>query len=482
MGGIVSSEENDSVVAFQNERDAFQQLCENLEMPCLRHMKDQNCTNALSLEDIDHLPVDILEKGKIGLEKLKMFIKELFPQQGKDISIESLESIQELLSLLGLESLKQKIVIYLSKRDLSTYIDECIEGIGKNPIFIVFAAEYESLPDDKKLFLPDSEELPIIQEEFRRAVLYSAILDAMSKAFLYENPETTPNFATELEELLLKKEETMEWKEYFNTFERMKVATVKMPMRTMVQRKTGDLKPLDNDATPVKSSLTLHVNILEAMYQDVLKGNIINADVAFELLAVNSDGDTAVLEEKIDQEWVLDDKPTGICLKTMPFNRVWNNLYSTWNTAFVLQYLDSPYFLAKLLNPAVCGLYHEVDSGIYLTSRVVTLFVHIFFVMFSRANAKKRVFAKFKWRTDIIRALLSRVNAEAAGAYQKRVEDTLEKHGGTYKNSKYDVARVTKYGLWGAVKGMTIAFVEVNEAAGDIGDFFKSVKGLFGFR
>jgi len=111
-------------------------------------------------------------------------------------------------------------------------------------------------------------------EDIRYALVYSSLLDAIAQAFLWEEPgHKSFSFSEKLQEILSKNEESVDWMPYFNTFERMKVATVKLPMKYYVARKskdTSDLPPIDNKSQPVQDSICLQANILEAMYQDTL--------------------------------------------------------------------------------------------------------------------------------------------------------------------------------------------------------------------
>ena len=65
----------------------------------------------------------------------------------------------------------------------------------------------------------------------------------------------------------------------------------------------------------------------------------------------------------------------GICKFYNAFPEVWNNLYQSWNMAFVSStYEEYPLIISKLCAPIVSGMYHDMDPGLYIGRRVLLHF------------------------------------------------------------------------------------------------------------
>ena len=78
----------------------------------------------------------------------------------------------------------------------------------------------------------------------------------------------------------------------------------------------------------------------------------------------------------------------GVIDTRPPFPRVWSNLYSAWNLAFVSAYSNSPMFFSKLLAPIVHLYQEEGNQGLYIWPRVVCLFIHIQCEIMSRTISR----------------------------------------------------------------------------------------------
>jgi len=468
--------------ATNPNKAAFNLIVDTLVLPCLDELKATNQLHLLADNNPTLLPDSIKLKGRAAVEKFSAFVLKSFPNQGRGYSLQN-SYLDRAVGVLGIGELMPHLLPIMLRRDMHEYVHEVSENFLKNPLFVILGAEITTLFP----LLDFSSLLNATQlEDIRYALVYSSLLDAIAQAFLWEEPgHKSFSFSEKLQEILSKNEESVDWMPYFNTFERMKVATVKLPMKYYVARKskdTSDLPPIDNKSQPVQDSICLQANILEAMYQDTLIGNHDNARAGFQLMSRYVDGDNANLEESVDTEWVYEGKPMGICIQALAFPEVWTNLYNSWNTAFCWQYEESPYFLAKLLNPTVSGLYHSVDPRLYLPVRVVDLYVHIHFVMFARAAKRNSFFGDTKWTTtcNFIRAILSRINVVAAEAYHKRIETTLRKHDGIYENSKFAVASAGMEALWLGVKGLTEAYVASNDSAQSVEDVYRNATEKFG--
>lgn len=485
MGSGISTEDAKSM----NDRQRYQYIYEHIDMPMLQaYITADAKHSSLAADTSDTLPSHVLEKGRAVLLKLKVLLLSSFSETGVTGGgrLSELPQIAEILEVIGISSLLPSLLPYLDEYNLEKYIEKCIEGIEKNPIFMFVAAELSDISDlEQRLCFFSDEDISDDDRastlgHLRKAIIYSSVLHAISMAFIFESVSEN-NFCSDLFKLIGEKMDTSPWKQYGNLFEAMKVATVKIPVKYYVERKNGQADEIDDKATPIKSSILLQANILEAMYQDVISGNTENANVGFEVMAVDMDSHLPTLEQVVDEPFVHDGNNMGVTLSCLPYHRAWCNLYNAWNTAFVLQYAENPYFLAKLLCPAVSTMYHEREKRLYMPARVVALYVHIGFVMMSRVQTEDRTFATLPgWMADPFRAMLTKVNKTAAEEYQRRVEDALEQDEGVYKNAMYDTGRAVKMALWTTVKEVTELRVAMSEAGEDITDGFQKAVSVFG--
>ena len=103
------------------------------------------------------------------------------------------------------------------------------------------------------------------------------------------------------------------------------------------------------------------------LVQDVKRGYIDNARSGYELMLEQGNKIVKGADGARDYFWrPPHGRPSGALCVRCPLPTVWNNLYISWNLAFLSnQYSDWPSFFAKLLNPVTLGSYHRVDPGLY---------------------------------------------------------------------------------------------------------------------
>ena len=85
------------------------------------------------------------------------------------------------------------------------------------------------------------------------------------------------------------------------------------------------------------------------------------------------------LHNELDYVYDMHDGvPIGAKAFCPPLPKVWANLYSSWNLAFVSgAYCYVPMFWAKLVAPVVLATYQEVDPGLYILPRAIALYMLI---------------------------------------------------------------------------------------------------------
>ncbi len=81
----------------------------------------------------------------------------------------------------------------------------------------------------------------------------------------------------------------------------------------------------------------LPINIAEAMCHDVKQGCLSNAECGFELMVEPNNKISDVKGSSPGRTWKLETESVnmGICKAYCAFPEVWNNLYQSWNMAFV---------------------------------------------------------------------------------------------------------------------------------------------------
>src|SRR5205085_6311394 len=151
-----------------------------------------------------------------------------------------------------------------------------------------------------------------------------------------------------------------------NLFERAKVGTIDF---VMIRYLTMHEK---HEVPYTWGRETLPLNIAEAALEDFRLKHLDNARTAMPLL-FNRPGIKKLDPKSHNGPTRFSDDGKGI-LYAPPLPRQWDDLYSTWNLAFVSHYPNAPYFFAKLVNPQV-GCYQQLPEG-YLYNRALALYLH----------------------------------------------------------------------------------------------------------
>ena len=272
------------------------------------------------------------------------------------------------------------------------------------------------------------------------------------------------------------------FKKYTSTFGKIKYFTIRKNLESIVKAfKKGEVDPN-------MGRIMLPLNILEAVITDFFHGNSPNAKSGLHL-AFNPPGSpneaTGAGKTTIESESAIS---KALLLKP-PLSREWTDLYSVWNTAFVMRYNDWPLFLAKLFTPAV-GCYADHPHE-YLYRRGLGLWVHLNALAFLRIASKNAQFSG--WDLDSTQLKdFGYKNLESAQAYiaalrkkdpplatkiAEKVNSAIEsvktkgsellKSVETLVSGAWDSLKAKVSGLWGALKSKFSA----------IKDQFKSVFG-----
>lgn len=219
------------------------------------------------------------------------------------------------------------------------------------------------------------------------------------------------------------------WKDHVNTFEYFKTKSVDPAIKTFLEP-TIDISPKDVQDYSILGQCALSMNVLEAMTQDYKTGHTYNAESAYELALL--DGLFDYTSEVNKKRLKINSLGSMYSSTTVPRN--WSDLYQSWNMCFVYnQYGDYPLFMAKLLNPAV-GNYTD-DVSIYMTPRVIALYIHIFRIMTVRTIcgiSDPLCFKNIDWRVKELSDVWGKVNYIYSKKYRKFYNDLSNDIGGNF--------------------------------------------------
>ena len=80
---------------------------------------------------------------------------------------------------------------------------------------------------------------------------------------------------------------------------------------------------------------------------------------------------------------------------------------------------------AKLLAPVVMGSYKDLDPGLYLYPRVIALWIHLHYLMFSRVQNKSAIPRSLDWRSTILTQLWGATNKLSGDHYAHQIKTKM---------------------------------------------------------
>eukprot|EP00697_Spironema_sp_BW2_P014137 gnl/Spiro4/4512_TR2242_c0_g1_i1.p1 gnl/Spiro4/4512_TR2242_c0_g1~~gnl/Spiro4/4512_TR2242_c0_g1_i1.p1 ORF type:complete len:527 (-),score=159.42 gnl/Spiro4/4512_TR2242_c0_g1_i1:142-1683(-) len=262
---------------------------------------------------------------------------------------------------------------------LAIFVEEMVSCATKNPILHTLLQRLNSggwtmeEHDDGTTTLKDNK---FRAEIVPSAVAYAFVLDAMNRK-VAENPAGALSALIEhYKNLRLL---NPEWGSFFGVFPWSKLLAVEYALekaRDALQDYVDSAGKTQIDPTTGDANIPL--NILEAIAADYWLGHRENGNAGFSLARANPghkefDPDTEAGPTEVTDSAIL---------YRYPLPTSWDNLYSSWNLAFVSQFPTFPHFFAKLLNPSV-GCYYDKPNE-YIFFRGVALYTHVHFVLFNR--------------------------------------------------------------------------------------------------
>ena len=194
-------------------------------------------------------------------------------------------------------------------------------------------------------------------------------------------------------------------------FEKAKVASVVFCIKNVL--KFNDSQNVDKNFL----KFMLPLNILEATLEDKRQGMHDNAAAGWRL-TLNYPTKDGGGSKDCDSRFTEDGE--GILL-SMSAPKAYADLYQTWNMAFVANYENFPYFLAKLMIPTVSS--YEEEPKAYIYNRALALYAFIHYELFGRAESKSETEAPMQWRDKELQRLWGQCNKQnALGSYQSQMD------------------------------------------------------------
>ncbi|MBF0312957.1 MAG: hypothetical protein HQK52_06050 [Oligoflexia bacterium] len=192
-------------------------------------------------------------------------------------------------------------------------------------------------------------------------------------------------------------------------FQLAKLFSVEAAIKKMIEFHENPQALVDN---PGFCSFLLPLNIWEAILDDFRKGNFDNGICGITLANYGPDEQINEATGTGPAEWSKDNK--GILLG-IPLAKKWDDLYSTWNMAFVSDYSDFPYKIAKLIIPQVGD--HIKNDKEYIYNRGIALYAHVHHAYFGYADLIAQGKKTIDWSDPVLTEQWGKINQESAKEY-----------------------------------------------------------------
>lgn len=173
------------------------------------------------------------------------------------------------------------------------------------------------------------------------------------------------------------------------------------------------------EANPKTLGFTLPLNIMEAVGAELLLsvfgpkdarlGHLANARAGIELVRNGPHGAGPSTFSASGE--LIEINPRAV--------KSWDDLYATWNMCFVTMLGSWPYFMAKLVIPAVND--YAEEPGTYINRRALALEIHMYSNGLELASGLEK---GVDWRDPELTAVWGKINRQAARDYMGRARAT----------------------------------------------------------
>lgn len=295
-----------------------------------------------------------------------------------------------------LQKISRKLLPHtITEEKSKKFIDEIIKIAAKNQYLVSFIkkAQNENFAD---LFKKVKSEGKTV---FPDLVAYSFVLENLTKA-MYNDPQI-------LEDCIKVFHKERKYANYKSFFHRLKHMSIEPAMHNYIKaHKTGIAKD-------EFMGMGLSVNNMEATITDFKNGFKDNAKTGTKLATVSAG--IKKYDPRTDEgptNWSEDKK--AVCA-SLPLPCKWNDLYQTWNMAFVSSMPDFPYIIPKLLIPQVANYQDKPKE--YLYNRVLSLYILLNHEAFDYAEKLKNKENAIDWSEPKLTHLWGKVNLDSANKY-----------------------------------------------------------------
>mmetsp|Transcript_5669 Transcript_5669/g.8447 ORF Transcript_5669/g.8447 Transcript_5669/m.8447 type:complete len:961 (-) Transcript_5669:154-3036(-) len=426
--------------------------------------------SGLASDDPHDLPNEVREAGEYAIDTLAKGVLAFFPQNGHGITLIGSPILDLLMDELGIGSLKTEIDWRSAQarfNDIAEFVHEITDNVKRNPILLASGAAWTQLDEFfKQACLP--ERTIDMEADVRYAVGYCFLHYVLCEAIIMGprscdmGDKGTKSFLDLMIHLLdVKKEEENQEREKWimNSFEHNQIAWLDTYMRSYAQvTKSGGSKADDKLKNGIYLPSQFTHTMLDEMCENVRKGGDNNASAGFDLLLEppGSRECDSILNSGPVEEWVYnsggEEVRSGVLLYKSPFPIAWNNLYEAWSLASSSNYADSVDFIGMILQPVLSRVDPTRKDGLYLSTRLISTFIHMNCALCARTDAKNFCTTATDFRSDVMTQLFGLVNKEAGKQYKKRVDKANESKVSAASRVQNEAKRLAMQSIWGTMR------------------------------
>lgn len=281
----------------------------------------------------------------------------------------------------------------LTEEKCDKFIDVMASFAEKNPYLTSFLNSVEHNHYDRLSEKVQKEG----KEVFPKILAYTFALELLTKN-LTKNPKLLEESYNHFR-ATRKKEDTFKHLPFFH---KIKLLSIETPIKYYLDYE----KTLKPKGSPLLSQLTLSANILEATISDFFERHYSNAKTGW-ILATNAPPSKKYPDERV----------AGKTNSKIPMPKEWEDLYQTWNMAFVSKFQDYPYIIPKLLIPQVAN--YQENPNKYLFNRSVALYLYLNFTSFDYSDKLLKNEKPINWYDEKLSEDWGKSNSKMAKIYEK---------------------------------------------------------------
>ena len=346
------------------------------------------------ISDIIKETLDTFEEDKMYDNMKKHYQTLRLIDENGDWALPELEKLSNGLLPQDITSAKSK-----------DFVDNVFEYLKDNECLMNFLEKAKDR-DFKQLRSKVENEGHIV---FPDAIAYALVLEKLTKA-IYNDYTIAERLLTFFKD----KRQKCNASKYTDLFLKLKLASVEYPIRNIFveSRKTKILHPS-------AGRWILSINILEALIADIVLGMFSNAMAAIALV-FNRPGKLSkdIRTGEGPTCWADDNKGFSI---NVPLPKEWNDLYQSWNMAFITNSGEYPLSITKLLIPQVSN-YKDNPSG-YMVKRAIALFLLVNHSTFKCVDKISNNIPFYDWGDSELTKLWGECNLQSSRDYKRKLAE-----------------------------------------------------------